>query len=213
MNIKKSLFFLLIIILISLVYSKQFDYEELKKKSLANKIKYLIIHFFAKIEQYTLYYIMGIRSYNIDEPYDFFFCFIIGCFLRIFYLVLKKMFKNIFNINDNNYVYNESDNAEKLYEVNKKLNDFCKILNNINENKKDDHIDNNININNDFDNNNNNEIEKKIKIVNDKLINLEKIIINLGKSYEEEKNHVNINLKTIEECQKFIKESLASKEK
>ena len=71
MNIKKSLFFLLIIILISLVYSKQFDYEELKKKSLANKIKYLIIHFFAKIEQYTLYYIMGIRSYNIDEPYDF----------------------------------------------------------------------------------------------------------------------------------------------
>ena len=214
MNIKKSLFFLLIIILISLVYSKQFDYEELKKMSLANKIKYLIIHFFAKIEQYTLYYIMGIRSYNIDEPYDFFFCFIIGCFLRIFYLVLKKMFKNIFNINDNNYVYNESDNAEKLYEVNKKLNDFCKKLNNINENKKDVHIDNNININNDFDNNNNNnEIEKKIKIVNDKLINLEKIIINLGKSYEEEKNHVNINLKTIEECQKFIKESLASKEK
>ena len=120
MNIKKSLFFLLIIILISLVYSKQFDYEELKKKSLANKIKYLIIHFFAKIEQYTLYYIMGIRSYNIDEPYDFFFCFIIGCFLRIFYLLLKKMIKNIFNIKDNNYVYNESDNAEKLYEVNKK---------------------------------------------------------------------------------------------
>ena len=217
MKIKKNLFFLIIIsIIISLVNSKQFDYEELKKKSFVDKIKYLIIHFFAKIEQYTLYYIMGIRSYDINEPYDFFFCFIIGCFLRIFYLLLKKMFKNIFNINDNNYVYNESSNAEKLYEVNKKLNEFSKKLNDIKENPKENNINDNVdinNINNDLDNNKNNEIEKKIKIVNNKLINLEKIIINLQKSYDEEKNHVKINLKTIEECQKFIMDSLITKEK
>ena len=66
MKIKKYLFiFLILLIIISLVNSKQFDYEELKKKSFPKKIKYLIIHFFALIEQYTLYYIMGLRSYNI----------------------------------------------------------------------------------------------------------------------------------------------------
>ena len=204
MKMKKYLFFFLILLIITLVNSKQFDLEELKKRSFLNKIKYLIIHFFAKIEQYTLYYIMGIRSYDINEPYDFFFCFIIGCFLRIFYLFLKKSLKNTFNIKDNEYVYNEPDNAEKLYEVKKKLNDFGKNLYNMNENKLNDI--NNININN-------NEIENKIKLVNDKLIKLEQTMINLGKFYEEEKNHIKVNLKTIEECQKFIIDSLTTKEK
>ena len=205
MKMKKYLFiFLILLIIITLVNSKQFDLEELKKRSFLNKLKYLIIHFFAKIEQYTLYYIMGIRSYDINEPYDFFFCFIIGCFLRIFYLFLKKSLKNTFNIKDNEYVYNEPDNAEKLYEVKKKLNDFGKNLYNINENKLNDI--NNININN-------NEIENKIKLVNDKLIKLEQTMINLGKFYEEEKNHIKVNLKTIEECQKFIIDSLTTKEK
>ena len=204
MKMKKYLFIFLILLIITLVNSKQFDLEELKKRSFLNKIKYLIIHFFAKIEQYTLYYIMGIRSYDINEPYDFFFCFIIGCFLRIFYLFLKKSLKNTFNIKDNEYVYNEPDNAEKLYEVKKKLNDFGKNLYNMNENKLNDI--NNININN-------NEIENKIKLVNDKLRNLEQTMINLGKFYEEEKNHIKVNLKTIEECQKFIIDSLTTKEK
>ena len=206
MKIKKYLFiFLILLIIISLVNSKQFDYEELKKKSFPQKIKYLIIHFFALIEQYTLYYIMGLRSYDITEPYDFFFCFIFGCFLRIFFLLFKKMFKNIFNIKDNNYVYNEPDNAEKLYEVKKKLNELSKNLNNTNEDKFD-NINNNININNE-------EIENKIKLVNDKLKKLEKTVINLGKGYEEEKNHIQVNLKTIEECQKFIIDSLTTKDK
>ena len=148
---------------------------------------------------------MGLRSYNITEPYDFFFCFIFGCFLRIFFLLLKKMFKNSFNIKDNNYVYNEPDNAEKLYEVKKKLNEFSKNLNNTREDKID-NINNNFNINND-------EIENKIKLVNDKLKKLEKLVINLGQGYEEEKNHIKVNLKTIEECQKFIIDSLKPKEK
>ena len=206
MKIKKYLFiFLILLIIISLVNSKQFDYEELKKISFPQKIKYLIIHFFALIEQYTLYYIMGLRSYDITEPYDFFFCFIFGCFLRILFLLFKKMFKNIFNIKDNNYVYNEPDNAEKLYEVKKKLNEFSKNLNNTSEDKLD-NINNNININNE-------EIENKIKLVNDKLKKLEKTVINLGKGYEEEKNHIQVNLKTIEECQKFIIDSLTTKDK
>ena len=200
--------FLILLVIISLVNSKQFSYEELKEKSFPKKIKYLFIHFFAIIEQYTLYYIMGIRSYDINEPYDFFFCFLFGCFLRIFYLFLKKMIKNSLNIKDDEYVYNEPDNTEKLYEVKKKLNEFSHNLKNMKIGKNED---NNINeINNNI---NNNEIDKKIKLVNDKLTKLENIVNNLGKNYEEEKNHVQINLKTIEECQKFIIDSLKSKEK
>ena len=200
--------FLILLVIISLVNSKQFSYEELKEKSFPKKIKYLFIHFFAIIEQYTLYYIMGIRSYDINEPYDFFFCFLFGCFLRIFYLFLKKIIKNLLNIKDDEYVYNEPDNTEKLYEVKKKLNEFSHNLKNMKIGKNED---NNINeINNNI---NNNEIDKKIKLVNDKLTKLENIVNNLGKNYEEEKNHVQINLKTIEECQKFIIDSLKSKEK
>ena len=206
MKIKNYLFlFIILLIIISFANTKQFDLDELKRQSFPKKIKYLIIHFFSKIEQYTLYYIMGLRSYDINEPYDFFFCFIFGCFLRFFFLFLKKSFKNTFNIKDNEYVYNEPDNAEKLYEVKKKLNEFGKNLNNMNENKIQDNI-NNININN-------NDVENRIKILNNKLIKLEQIVINLGKNYEEEKNHVQINLKTIEECQKFIIDSLSPKDK
>ena len=201
--------FLILLVIISLVNSKQFSYEELKEKSFPKKIKYLFIHFFAIIEQYTLYYIMGIRSYDINEPYDFFFCFLFGCFLRIFYLFLKKMIKNSLNIKDNEYVYNEPDNTEKLYEVKKKLNEFSNNLKNMKIGKNEDNNINEINNNNI----NNNEIDKKIKLVNDKLTKLENTVNNLGKNYEEEKNHVQINLKTIEECQKFIIDSLKSKEK
>ena len=177
--------FLILLVIISLVNSKQFSYEELKEKSFPKKIKYLFIHFFAIIEQYTLYYIMGIRSYDINEPYDFFFCFLFGCFLRIFYLFLKKMIKNSLNIKDNEYVYNEPDNTEKLYEVKKKLNEFSNNLKNMKIGKNEDNNINEINNNNI----NNNEIDKKIKLVNDKLTKLENTVNNLGKNYEEEKNH------------------------
>ena len=216
MKIKKYInIFLILLIIISLVNTKQFSYEELKEKSFPKKIKYLFIHFFALIEQYTLYYIMGIRSYDINEPYDFFFCFLFGCFLRIFYLFLKKMIKNTLNIKDNDYIYNEPDNTEKLYEVKKKLNEFSNNLKNMKINKNADNNTNDINNNNinNINNINNDEINKKIKLVNNKLSRLENIVNNLGKYYDEEKNHVQINLKTIEECQKFIIDSLKSKEK
>ena len=200
MKIKKYLsIFLIILIIISFINAKQFNFEELKKRNALEKIKYLIFHLFALIENFTVYLIKITREYNLKEPYDFFFCFIIGCFFRVIYLFLKKIFKRIFNITDNNYVYNEPDNTEKLYEVKKKLYELNKNFNNLNGNDIKNNINdiNNININN-------NDIENKIKLVNDKLIQMEKIMNDLGKSYEEEKNHIKINLETIEECQKFI---------
>ena len=121
----------------------------------------------------------------------------------------------IFRLNmQYNYVYNEPDNTEKLYEVNKKLNEFSKNLKNMKENENED-MDNINNENNIINNNNNNntEIEKRIKIVNDKFAKLEKKMNDLNKDYEEEKNNIKINLKTIEECQKFIIDSMKSNEK
>ena len=120
------------------------------------------------------------------------------------------MIKNSLNIKDNEYVYNEPDNTEKLYEVKKKLNEFSNNLKNMKICKNEDNNINEINNNNNI---NNNDVDKKIKLVNNKLSKLENIVNNLGKNYEEEKNHVQINLKTIEECQKFIIDSLKSKEK
>ena len=206
--------YLILLIIISLVSGKTITFEEFKDKSFMNKIGYLYIFFFSKIEECTLNCIKIVKSYNIEEPYDFFFCFIIGCFLRIFYLIFKKIIKRIFDIKENNYVYNEPDNTEKLYEVNKKLNEFSKNLKNMKENENEDM--NNINNENNIINNNNNnntEIEKRIKIVNDKLAKLEKKMNDLNKDYEEEKNNIKINLKTIEECQKFIIDSMKSNEK
>ena len=206
MKIKNYIFiFLILLITIASVNSKQFNYEELKKKSFLNKIKYLTFHFFAKIEQYTLYFIMGLRSYNIIEPYDFFSCFIFGCFLRICFLILKKIFKKLLNTEES-YIYNEPDNTENLYAVISKLNEFSKNMKTKNENN----INNNTTINDDI---NIKNIEERIKSVNNKLLKLEKTVNNLGKSYEEEKNHIKANLKTIEECQKFIIDSLSNKDK
>ena len=208
---KYSFFFLILLILITIVIGKENNSEEPENKSsFLHKLKYLYIQFFVIIEKLTFCCLNIIKSYNIKEPYDFFFCFIIGCFLRFFYLHFKKIFKRAFNINEYCYVYNEPDNTEKLYEVNKKLNEFSKSMKNMNG-------DNNlINMNNNEINNinyniNNNEIEKKIKQVNDKLSKLEKTVKDLNQNYEEEKNNIKINLKTIEECQKFIIDSIKAK--
>ena len=211
MKIYKYLFFFFILlILITIVSGEEFNSGKFKDKSFLHKIKYLYFQFFVIIEKLTLSCLNVIKSYNIKEPYDFFFCFIIGCFLRVFYLHFKKIIKRAFNIKENCYVYNEPDNTEKLYEVNKKLNEFSKNMKNMNEGK------NIININNKEINNknyhiNNNEIVKKIKIVNDKLSKLERVVNDLNQNYEAEKNNVKINLKTIEECQKFIIDSLKTK--
>ena len=213
MRTKKIIFALLIIsIIISIVSSKEFDYDEFKEKPLLNKIKYIILSFFAFIEQYTIYFLMGLNVRKITEPYDFFLCFVFGCIFRIFVLILKKIFKSIF-VKDN-YVYNEPDNAENLYVVIKKLNEFCKNLKRMVDEGDDE---NNQNINNN-DNNDANlsqndlekmkQIEEANKSVNIKLGKIEKCMNIIEQKYKEEKDYNEKTLQAIEQCQTFIKDAL-----
>ena len=215
MKTKKIIISLLIVcIFISLVSSKQFNYDEFIKKPFYNKIKYLIISFFNIIEQYTVYFLLGLNVRKISEPYDFFFCFIAGCMFRIILLILQKVYKYIFNIKDN-YIYNESDNTENLYIVIKKLDELSKNLNdivNINkeENKENNNNDDNINENDllKF-----REIEEKNKFINNKFNQLENCIGIIENNYNEEKKNNERILKTINDCQEFIKTSLEGNKK
>lgn len=212
MRTKKIFTLLIISIIISIVSSKEFDYDEFKEKPLLNKIKYIILSFFAFIEQYSLQFVMGLNAHKITEPYDFFLCFVFGCIFRIFVLIFKKIFKSIF-VKDN-YIYNEPDNAENLYAVIKKLNEFSKNLKRMVDEGDDE---NNQNINN-IDNNDANlsqndlekmkQIEEANKNVNIKLGNIEKCMNIIEQKYKEEKDYNEKTLQAIEQCQTFIKDAL-----
>ena len=212
MRTKKIFTLLIISIIISIVSSKEFDYDEFKEKPLLNKIKYIILSFFAHIEQYTIYFLMGFNIHKITEPYDFFLFFVFGCIFRIFVLIFKKIFKSIF-VKDN-YIYNEPDNAENLYAVIKKLNEFSKNLKRMVDEGDDE---NNQNINN-IDNNDGNlsqndlekmkQIEEANKNVNIKLGKIEKCMNIIEQKYKEEKEYNEKTLQAIEQCQTFIKDAL-----
>ena len=142
----------------------------------------------------------------------FFLCFVFGCIFRIFVLILKKFFKSIF-VKDN-YIYNEPDNAENLYAVIKKLNEFSKNLKRMVDEGDDE---NNQNINN-IDNNDGNlsqndlekmkQIEEANKNVNIKLGKIEKCMNIIEQKYKEEKDYNEKTLQAIEQCQTFIKDAL-----
>ena len=176
MKIQKVLIFILFIYLVSYVSSKDLKIDELKEQPFLKKTKDLIISFFNILEKYTLYFIFILNQKEIKEPYDFAFFFIYGCIFRIIFIILKKMYKYIFKLNDN-YIYNQQDNTESLYIVIKRLDELSNNLNKIADK-------NSGNINNIKDDNNLNEndllklreIDNKNKTVNKKLIELENYI-------------------------------------
>ena len=210
---------LLIYINISIVSSKDFDYDDEKpnENSLNEKIKYIVLLIFGKIEQYTLYFLLALNVRKISEPYDFFCCFIAGCILRILLVLLKKIYRIVFNLGDH-YVYNEPDSTENLYIVIKKLNELIKNFNNLPNLNEGNNINKDINDDNNKDLNEKEllklkEIEETNTIVNKKLISLENIIKLLEQNYNDEKKNNENFLKTIEDCQKYIKESFENKNK
>ena len=207
---KNIIFILLLItVFISLVSPKEFNYEEFKKKAFQKKIKYLIISFFNTIEQYTFYFIFGLNVRKISEPYDFFFCFIAGMIFRIILFILRKIYISIFNLKDN-YIYNEIDNAEDLYKVIKKLDELKTNLNQIVNENGEEIINNNEDKSKTL---NLKEVEKINKKVNDKLKKLEEYTQIIEKNYNDEKENNEKILKTIQECQQFIKNSLENNQK
>ena len=204
--------FLLTLILISLsfIFAKELNYDEFKEKSFPKKIKYIVVSFFSFIEQYTIYFLLGLNVRQISEPYDFFFCFIAGCCIRILFLILQNIYKSMFKTEDN-YVYNEPDNTENLYMVIKKLDEFSENLNDF-TNKKEEKNNNNIINNDDEEPSEYKEIEEMNKKINDKLKTMEKCINLIENNYKDEKNN-NINiLKTIKDCQQYIIKQLEDKE-
>ena len=213
MKTNKFIFILFLIsILISLILSKELNYDEFKERPFPKKIKYIIISSFGLLEKYTSYFLLNLNILNISEPYDFFFCFIVGCLIRILILILISVYKSVFNLNDN-YIYNEPDNTENLYMVVKKLDEFSTNLNNTINNKQEDK--NNITNNNDDDEEllKYKEIDEINKRVNDRLKKIEKCINLIEKNYNDEKNNNEKILKTIQECQQFIKKSLEDNQK
>ena len=210
MKAKKIIFSLILIsIFISFTHSIEFNYEKFKEKSFTKKIKYLIISFFNFIEQYTKYILFGLNL-RYTEPYDFLIFFIAGCIFRLICVIIKKIFKNIFNMNDN-YVYNQPDNTESLYIVIKKLEELQQNLNDLCDgNKKEEIKDNNINGDKLKENNlfQLKELEENSKVANSKLINIEKCIKMIENNYNEQKLNKENILKTTQECQQIIKNFL-----
>jgi len=154
---------------------------------------------------------------NFSDPYDFFIFFIAGAIFRLLVVIFKKIYKSIFNIKDS-YVYNEPDNTENLYIINKKLDELSKsVNNNLNLNNEDENnINNNINENDELSENDLlklKQINEKNKTVNNKLAQIENYMKDIEENYNKEKNNNEKILKTIEEAQTFIKESLVGKSK
>ena len=215
MTIKKYLFSLLLFsIFFTYVSSNEFNYNEFKDKPFPKKIKYIIVSFFMCLEKFTYKFLFYLRLHKFSEPYDFFIFFIAGAIFRLLVVILKKLYKSMFNIKDS-YVYNEPDNTENLYIINKKLDELSKNVNN------------NLGLNNENENNIKNEndelsendlmklkqINERNKTANNKLAQFENIMKDIEENYNKEKNNNEKILKTIEEAQTFIKESLVGKSK
>ena len=215
MTIKKYLFSILLFsIFFTYVSSNEFKYNEFKDKPFPKKIKYIIVSFFMSLEKYTYKFLFYLRLHKFSEPYDFFIFFIAGAIFRLLVVIMKKLYKSMFNIKDS-YVYNEPDNTENLYIINKKLDELSKNVNN------------NLGLNNENENNIKNEndelsendlmklkqINERNKTVNNKLTQFENIMKDIEENYNKEKNNNEKILKTIEEAQTFIKDSLVGKSK
>ena len=214
MTIKKYLFSLLLFsIFFTYVSSNEFNYNEFKVKPFPKKLKYIIVSFFMILEKYTYKFLLVLRLYNFSDPYDFFIFFIAGGIFRLLVVILKKIYKLMFNIKDS-YVYNEPDNTENLYIINKKLDELSKnVNNNLNQNNGGE---NNINENNELSENDLlklKQINERNKTVNNKLAQIENYMKDIEENYSKEKNNNEKILKTIEEAQTFIKDSLVGKSK
>ena len=217
MRIKQYLFSLLLFsIFFAYVSSNEFNYNEFKSKPFSNKIKYIIVTFFMGLERYTYKFLFYLRFHKFSEPYDFLIFFIAGALFRLFVVILKKIYKLVFNIKDS-YVYNEPDNTENLYIINKKLDELSKSINNSNQNNLDENnIINNENENDELGENDLlklKQINERNKTVNNKLAQFENYMKDIEENYKKEKDNNEKILKTIEEAQTFIKDSLVGKSK
>ena len=199
MNTSFKFIFIIFITLISISNEHNNVNEENKKENII--IKYLLKSS-NTIEIITTKIISKlINDFNIEEPFDFGYFFILGIIFRILISFIASKFKN-----NDNYVYNTPDTAEYLYKIINQLNELSNKMVKRNENNNNGDNDNDNNIND----NENNDLKKMSDEIN---LFLNKFENSIKKIEEEIKKNQKTNeeiLTTIENCQKEIQDSIST---
>jgi len=198
--------------LLSIQFCKSIFDETFKEKTFFEKIKFGIIIFFNSTEKMAIMILDFLHKREISEPYDFISFFILGMIFRLLFSFVIKTTKNFLFGEKKQFVYNENDNAESLNLVIKKLGELKSNLGSL---VIEEDIGNNNLIDNNIikeDNNEVNQVEDNPKI-NQKLIKIDSTLYNIEKKYKELKDYNQDIYKTIEECQKVIKEALENNTK
>ncbi len=198
MNTSFKFIFIIFITLISISNEQNNINEENKKENII--IKYLLKSS-NTIEIITTKIISKlINDFNIEEPFDFGCFFILGIICRILMSFITSKFKN-----NDNYVYNTPDSAEYLYKIINQLNELSNKMVKRNENNNNnDNNDNNIN------DNENNDLKKMSDEINLFLNKFENSIKNIEDEIQKNQKTNEEILKTIEQCQKEIQDSIST---
>ncbi len=198
MNTSFKFIFIIFITLISISNEQNNINEENKKENII--IKYLLKSS-NTIEKITTKIISKlINDFNIEEPFDFGCFFILGIICRILMSFITSKFKN-----NDNYVYNTPDSAEYLYKIINQLNELSNKMVKRNENNNNnDNNDNNIN------DNENNDLKKMSDEINLFLNKFENSIKNIEDEIQKNQKTNEEILKTIEQCQKEIQDSIST---
>ena len=199
MNTSFKFIFIIFITLISISNEHNNVNEENKKENII--IKYLLKSS-NTIEIITTKIISKlINDFNIEEPFDFGYFFILGIIFRILISFITSKFKN-----NDNYVYNTPDTAEYLYKIINQLNELSNkmVKRNENNNNNNDNNDNNIN------DNENNDLKKMSDEINLFLNKFENSIKNIEEEIKKNQKTNEEILTTIENCQKEIQDSIST---
>ena len=199
MNTSFKFIFIIFITLISISNEQNNINEENKKENII--IKYLLKSS-NTIEIITTKIISKlINDFNIEEPFDFGYFFILGIIFRILISFIASKFKN-----NDNYVYNTPDTAEYLYKIINQLNELSNKMVKRNENNNNNNNDNDNNIND----NENNDLKKMSDEINLFLNKFENSIKNIEEEIKKNQKTNEEILTTIENCQKEIQDSIST---
>ena len=193
MNTSSKFYLFIFLCILPLIFSQKNSNEQNKNNNIIieylKKLSYLIEGYTTKILSKI------ILDFNLHEPYDFGAFFILGCIIRILFAIISSFFTK------DNYIYNTPDNAENLYNIIKQLNQLSEKMNK--ESEINPFNDNNDNINE----NNDENCDKINNVINSSISKLENSIISIENEIKKNQKTNEEILKTIEDCQKEIKDS------
>jgi hypothetical protein len=169
------------------------DYDYYKEKL---ESAYKIIEFY--VNEIPTKIIKFLNEFKLDQSYIFLSFFLFGIILRLIIHKIKQSLKK-----KDTYIYNKPDNAENLYNIINKLTTLNENINKIETNKI---INNNNNIEENIKQNNDNNLNDDL--LNQKIINLEKKLIEINEKIETNYNDSSEIYNTINDCQNDILEEI-----